>query len=100
MRIVESDAENPAPSDDSDGYQQRDIPMSVSHQRLGDVSYIQIAGTVEDGAAVRQQVVEVDAPVDLILDFDVEGRLLGIEIIGASDLLPRDLLAQFGVTGT
>ena len=72
--------------------------MLVSFQREDDASYVQIAGAVEDGAAVTQVAVDLDAPVDLILDFDVDGRLLGFEVLGASTLLPLDLLARFALS--
>ncbi len=40
---------------------------------------------------------EVDALHSIVLDFDVDGRLVGIEIAGnAEDVLPRDLLAERG----
>lgn len=36
-------------------------------------------------------------PGDVTLDFDEEGRLIGIEIIGVRKVLDRELLARWGM---
>lgn len=54
-----------------------------------DAAYVTIGESIRPGEAARQ--VPVALPDDLagevILDFDREGRLLGVEILGASALL-------------
>lgn len=40
----------------------------------------------------------VDSLHSIVLDFDADGRLVGIEIVGNADaVLPRDLLAERGI---
>jgi uncharacterized protein YuzE len=43
--------------------------------------------------AVEQVVIERPGRGDVVLDFDAEGRLLGVEIIGATALLRSSVLA-------
>ena len=61
--------------------------LDATYDRSVDAAYFQIAPDVGAGEAVRQQVIEVEDRGEFLLDFDAEGSLLGIEILGASQLL-------------
>ncbi|MGK3949593.1 DUF2283 domain-containing protein [Microbacterium sp. K2] len=52
-------------------------------------AYVTIGRPIRAGEAVRQVPVPLpdDLPGELILDFDRDGHLLGVEILGASALL-------------
>ncbi len=76
--------------------------MAIEVTLDGDLAYIALT-RVGRGAAVESVVVDDDdygdiyAMGSIVLDFDREGRLVGIEITGGADrILPRDLLAQHG----
>jgi uncharacterized protein YuzE len=61
------------------------LGVSLSLQRIIEVVYV--AGHEGSGAAVEQVVVERAGRGDIVLDFDADGLLLGLEIIGATALL-------------
>ncbi|MFD0349815.1 DUF2283 domain-containing protein [Kitasatospora aburaviensis] len=55
---------------------------------------IYLVDLIKPGEAVEQVVVDdVPGPGELVLDFDASGRILAIEVIGASRLLPEGLVA-------
>jgi uncharacterized protein YuzE len=66
--------------------------LDVTYDRSVDAAYFQIAPDAGPGEAVRQEVFEMEGRGEFILDFDAEGSLLGIEVIGASQLLRRSSL--------
>ena len=66
--------------------------LDATYDPSVDVAYFQIAPDVRAGDAMRQQVIEVEDRGEFILDFDAEGSLLGIEILGASQLLRQSSL--------
>jgi uncharacterized protein YuzE len=49
--------------------------------------YLAIEDDVADGYAVENVVIERPDRGDIVLDFDADGRLLGVEVIGAAGLL-------------
>lgn len=66
----------------------------------GGEAYIYLAETIGRGESKRQ--VEIPAlgadgvrQGTFILDFDKDGRLLGIEVLSASYVLPRSLMEDF-----
>jgi uncharacterized protein YuzE len=60
--------------------------MQVRFDPETDVAYFALVDSpVEDSEEVRPGVV---------LDFDVDGRIVGIEVLGAKALLPAALLVQ------
>lgn len=52
-----------------------------------DADYLAIGGDVTDGSVVENVVVERPGRGGIVLDFDPDGRLLGVEIIVATRLL-------------
>jgi uncharacterized protein YuzE len=68
--------------------------MRVKHDREVDAAYIQIVDVIQDGEAVRQ--VTTDSGRDgaeFTLDLDRFGRLLGVEVLGATRGLRPETLA-------
>jgi len=49
----------------------------------------------DGGVSHSHSVADEDAAGMINLDFDAEDRLLGIEVIGASEALPAELLDRF-----
>jgi uncharacterized protein YuzE len=67
------------------------MPIRITYDAKADAAYIYLADVIEPGAAVRQAVTE---PLGLILDFDVQDKLLGIEVLKASRVLREDTLSE------
>ncbi|WP_063035807.1 DUF2283 domain-containing protein [Nocardia grenadensis] len=65
--------------------------MHVTYDPDADAAYIALKQPIGAGEAVRQQNIPIDN-AEVVLDFDVDGRLLGIEIIGAGAVLPAQAL--------
>ncbi|MFF5897003.1 DUF2283 domain-containing protein [Streptomyces argenteolus] len=64
--------------------------MRVTYDASANMAYIYLVDTITPGAAVRQVPAEDDTA---ILDYDAQGRLLGIEIFSARRRLHPELLA-------
>ena len=67
--------------------------MRITYDAEADAAYVFLVDPIPPDGAVRQQVAELDLDGStLIVDRDTDGRLLGLEILGARDLLdPRTL---------
>ena len=66
--------------------------MRVEYDRQADSAYIYLVDKIAPGQAKKQEICG-ELP-DVILDFDEGGLILGIEVLGASRLLPRELLQE------
>lgn len=74
------------------GERPRRRPMEIAYDAEVDAAYLPLTD-IAPGEAVRQVFVQdVPAPADIILDFNADGRLLGIEIIGAMAVLGPTVL--------
>lgn len=72
-----------------------DTPFRVTHDPEADAAYIYLAGPIAPGSIA--QTTPIGRRINL--DFDAQGRLLGIELLTAS-LLHPDLLALAVPPGT
>jgi uncharacterized protein YuzE len=60
-----------------------------------DVAYIHLVDHIGRGEAKKTYTCDAAAVQGMInLDFDASGKLLGIEVLDAARLLPKELLAQ------
>jgi uncharacterized protein YuzE len=67
--------------------------MKLSYDRSVDAAYIQIAAEIDAGGVAKTYPCDPrQVGGEINLDFDAEGRLLGIEILDASKKLPPELL--------
>lgn len=66
--------------------------MRVEYERATDQAYIYLR-EIAAGDAVRQVPVFED-DIHAVLDLDAEGRLIGLDVMGASRSLPPELLDQ------
>lgn len=71
------------------------MELKVTYDPAANAAYIRLV-PIDSGEAVRQEVVEFDGPGDIILDFNHAGEMIGIEILNARALLPRQLLGDAG----
>lgn len=67
--------------------------MFVRYDRKVDAAYLQVADEIEPGGVARTYPCDpAEAGGMINLDFDSEGRLVGIEVLGAQGLLPPEVL--------
>ena len=66
----------------------------IRHDQEADAAYIDLVPVVKSGEAVEQVIVARPPKGEVILDFDENGFLLGVEIIGAIDLLRPETLTE------
>jgi uncharacterized protein YuzE len=67
--------------------------MRVTYDSEANAAYIDIEEDIAEGSAVENVVIERPGRGDIVLDFDAAGHLLGVEVIGAMELLPNAVLA-------
>jgi uncharacterized protein YuzE len=69
--------------------------MRVTYDATADAAYVSLVDTIGEGEAATQ-IHSITTPGDrgeVALDFDADGRLLGIEVLHASAVLPAAVLA-------
>jgi uncharacterized protein YuzE len=69
--------------------------MRVTYDPAADAAYVDLAGPLGDGEAATT-IHSIMTPGDrgeVALDFDADGRLVGIEVLNASAVLPAAVLA-------
>ncbi|MFI5497298.1 DUF2283 domain-containing protein [Actinoplanes sp. NPDC051859] len=62
------------------------LVMRLTFDPEADAAYLYLE-EIPPGAAVQNVVVERDGKGDIVLDFDADGYLLGVEVIGAEALV-------------
>ncbi|NKG22879.1 DUF2283 domain-containing protein [Paeniglutamicibacter terrestris] len=70
--------------------------MKITYDKQADAAYIMIADHIHDGeAAIQLHSIETPGGKgEVTLDFDRNGKLLGMEILGAEQVLQLELLAR------
>ena len=69
--------------------------MRISYDVEADAAYIRVVDPIEAGVSVKQVAVPMEGgAAEFILDFDSEGSLLGIEVLGARHGLRSETLEQ------
>ena len=69
--------------------------MELEYDPEADAAYIRLAGHIGAGGVAKTypcDPLEVDGMINL--DFDAQGRLVGIEVLGASKKLPPEALTH------
>ena len=67
--------------------------MRVTYDSEANAAHLDIEDDVPKGSAVENVVIERPGRGDIVLDFDADGRLRGVEVIGATELLRTTVLA-------
>ena len=68
--------------------------MRIEHDPDVDVAYIRLVGDIPPGEVSKTVPVEMSGPDLLInLDLDIDGRLIGIEVLSASSALRPETLS-------
>lgn len=78
--------------------------MRVTYDGQANAAYIYLKPVIKPGEAARTYVCDLQKEgfglaVGVNLDFDISGRLIGIEVLHASHGLPREFLQQAEVVG-
>jgi len=74
--------------------------MRITLDRQVDAAYIYLSGPLLSGSVARTYPCDpYEAGAEINLDFDADGRLLGIEILDASKHLPLYLLKDAEIIG-
>ena len=69
--------------------------MKVTFDAAADAAYVVLGDAIPPGGAPRSQICDVEmTDAAVILLFSPDDRLVGFEILGASRVLPPDVLAQ------
>lgn len=66
--------------------------MRIEYERSTDQAYIYLR-EIAAGDAVTQIPILEDV-IHVVLDLDVEGRLIGVDVMGASQSLPPEILSD------
>jgi uncharacterized protein YuzE len=78
----------------------RDVAMTTTFDAEADAAYIYLAGGIPAGGVARTVVVEDPRVAGMVnLDFDSDGRLVGVEVVGAMDVLSQSLLEVLSAAG-
>ena len=64
--------------------------MKIDVDKDANAAYIYIDEDIKDGEAAKT----IEVNENIILDFNVEGKLLGIEVLNASENLSKELLGS------
>lgn len=65
-----------------------EISLRMTYDADADAAFIYISDPIEPGGSVRNAVMTQDLPMTAVVgDFDREGHLLGVELLGVSRLL-------------
>ena len=70
--------------------------MKITYDKQADAAYVMIADCIDDGeAAIQLHSIETPGGKgEATLDFDRNGKLLGMEILGAEEVLQPEVLAR------
>lgn len=77
------------------------LPMRLTYDSKVDAAYMQLADLIDVGGVEFTYACdprEVDGMIHL--DFDADGRLVGLEVLGARSKLPAEFLARAEPLGT
>ena len=64
--------------------------MKFEYDREADAGYFYLVDEIKDGEAVKT----IELEPNIILDFDKNGKLLGIEVLNARKILKKDVLTK------
>jgi len=73
----------------------REVSLRMTYDPVADAAYIYVTDPIEDGASVKGAILDHGlAGTAVVGDFDSEGHLLGVELLGVSRLLRPGVLPE------
>ena len=67
--------------------------MKIEYDKESDAAYIYLVENIGKGEAVKT----IELNQNIILDFDKQGKLLGIEVLNASKTLNKESIPQIQI---
>ncbi len=67
--------------------------MKIEYDKEADAAYIYLVESIGKGEAVKT----IELNQNIILDFDKQGKLLGIEVLDASKTLNKESIPQIQI---
>lgn len=64
--------------------------MRFEYDKEADAGYFYLVDEIKDGEAVKT----IELEPNIIIDFNKDGKLLGIEVLNASKVLKKDVLTS------
>ena len=64
--------------------------MKIEYDKEADAAYIYLAGDIKEGGAKKT----IELNDNILLDFDAEGKLIGVEVLDASKVLNKKTLSE------
>lgn len=82
-------------NDQEDAVEQQEVsvPVTATYDAVADAAYLYLR-KLSPGERVRAKVLSEEGGI--AVDFDAKGRVTGIEVLGASRVLPKGLLKVMG----
>lgn len=74
--------------------------MKITYDKSVEAAYVQLADEIKPGGVKKTypcDPIEVKGMINL--NFDEEGKLVGIEVLGANNKLPKELLEKAEIIG-
>jgi uncharacterized protein YuzE len=79
---------------------EQQVPFRMTFDPTVNAAYIQLADRIDTGGVAKMVAVD---PIDIggmvNIDLDDEGRIIGIEVLGATTLLPTTVMERFSTEG-
>ena len=66
------------------------MKMKIEYDKEVDAAYIYLAGDIKGDGAKKT----IELNDNIILDFDAEGKLIGVEVLDASKVLNKKTLSE------
>lgn len=67
--------------------------MKITYDPEADAAYIQLANTIPTGSVARTVECQISNEVEPVaIDLDINGKIVGIEILSARNLLPPEAI--------
>jgi len=74
--------------------------LRTTHDATVDAAYIYLVPHIEAGQVISSTLPKLETPMaSVITDLDADGRVLGVELLGVSNLLSSARLASVSLTG-
>jgi uncharacterized protein YuzE len=73
--------------------------MKITYDSGADAAYIHLSSIQPGGVAKTYTCDPIETDSMINLDFDVEGRLVGIDVMSASKVLPPEVLKNAEIIG-
>jgi uncharacterized protein YuzE len=71
-----------------------DNPMKITYDPTIDAAYIYLVSSIDSGEVYSTASCMLKSYIEINIDFDRTGKILGFEILDAGNVLPDEILRQ------